>query len=178
MNELSATGEPVSIEILHEVEMLLRKEARLLDNEELRVWLDTIVDPEIRYQMVISEERFRNDRSEKRLKEVMPYDETYAELDLRVRQFESGLQHMGNPAQRMMRCISNVEAFLGGPNGELRVRSYCVVHRTRRLYENYMTPFIRNDRLRRDAGDSLRLIGRRVILGQRVVLDKNLLYFV
>jgi 3-phenylpropionate/cinnamic acid dioxygenase small subunit len=168
---------PVSAELHHEIEQFLYREARMLDGERLRDWLETVVDPQIRYQMVIREERFRKDRSSAGAKEVMPYDDDHKALDLRVRQFETGLQTMLDPPQRMRRVVVNIEAYHLDRQGEYLVLSYGMAFRFRRLYEHEQTVYAREDILRKGQDGGFRLLSRRIDLGERVVRNKNLLFF-
>jgi 3-phenylpropionate/cinnamic acid dioxygenase small subunit len=168
---------PVTIELQHEIEQFLYREARMLDGEMLREWLDTVVDPRICYQMVMSQERFRKDKSPAEAREVMAYDDDYAALDLRVRQFETGIQTMLDPPQRMRRLITNVEACHHNKEGEYHVLSYGIATRFRRLYEHEQTVFGREDILTRGEDGKLRLLVRRIDLDERVVRNKNLLFF-
>jgi len=168
---------PVSIELHHEIEQFLYREARMLDNEMLRDWLSTIVHPDIRYRLVVRDERFRKDKSRDEAREVMPFDDDYNILDLRIRQFETGLQYMLDPAQRMFRVISNVEAFPADAENEFVVLSYGIVSRFRRLYESERSMFAREDVLRRGEDGQFRLLSRKIELGERVVRNKNLLFF-
>jgi 3-phenylpropionate/cinnamic acid dioxygenase small subunit len=168
---------PVSIEVHHEIEQFLCREARMLDNEMLRDWLSTMLDPGIRYQLVIRDERFRKDKSPDEAREIMPFDDDYNILDLRIRQFETGLQTMLDPAQRMFRIISNVEAFHNDEEGEFTVLSYGIVSRFRRQYEHESSVYGREDVLKRGDDGKLRLLSRRIQLGERVVRNKNLLFF-
>jgi 3-phenylpropionate/cinnamic acid dioxygenase small subunit len=169
--------QPVSIDEYHEIQQFLYREARMLDNELLRDWLTTMVDPDIRYQLVMRDERFRKDKSPDEAREIMPFDDDYNILDMRVRQFETGLQTMMDPAQRMFRVISNVEAFHNDKEGEFSVLSYGVVSRFRRLYESERSVYRRKDVLKRGEGGELRLLSRNIELGERVVRNKNLLFF-
>lgn len=168
----------VPIELHHEIEQFLFREARLLDNEKLREWLDTMVSPDIRYQMVMREERFRKDKSPASAREVMPYDDDHAALDLRIRQYETGLQPMLDPPQRMRRFVTNIEAYHREAEGEYLVYSSGLAFRFRRLYEHEQTAFGRMDVLRRGRDGALRLVSRRIDLDERVVRNKNLLFFV
>jgi len=127
--------------------------------------------------MIIRDERFRKDKSPEESREVMPFDDDYAILDLRIRQFETGLQYMLDPAQRMFRVISNVEAFQGEREGEITALSYGTVSRYRRLYESERSVYGREDVLKRGDDGRLRLRSRRIELGERVVRNKNLLFF-
>lgn len=167
----------VGFETHHQIAQFLYTEARLLDNELLREWFDTMLDPDIRYQMVIREERFRKDKSPPEAREIMPFDDTHRDLDMRIRQFESGLQTMLNPAQRMHRAINNIEAFESDAEDEYLVLSYGTAYRHRRLYEHEQVVFGRSDVLKNAGEGGLRLVSRRIELDERVVRNKNLLFF-
>lgn len=168
---------PVSLELHHEIEQHLYHEARTLDAYDLRTWLDQMVDPAIRYQVVTREERFRKDRRPVEGGDVVAYDDSYEVLGMRVRQFESGLQTMLDPLQRLRRMLTNVSASHFGEDGCYRVLSYGLVTRFRRLYEVEQVVFSRVDQLRRDGDGRLRLLARRVELDERVTRNKNLLFF-
>lgn len=168
---------PVAIDVHHEIEQFLYREARMLDSERLREWLDTVVDPGIHYQMVMSQERFRKDKSPPEAREVMAYDDDHAALDMRVRQFETGIQTMLDPPQRMRRFVSNVEAYHLDNEDGYRVFSYGTATRFRRLYEHEQVIFGREDVLMRGEGGRLRLLSRRIDLDERVIRNKNLLFF-
>lgn len=170
-------SQPVSLEEHHEIEQFLYREARMLDGEELRDWLSLMIDPDIRYQMLLRDERFKKDKAPESDRDIWPFDEDYNMLDLRVRQFETGLQPMLDPPQKMFREISNVEAFHGENEGEYIVLSYGTVSRFRRLYENERSVYAREDVLRRGADGKLRILSRRIELGERVIQNKNLLFF-
>lgn len=168
---------PVSLDLHHEVEQFLYREARLLDGHDLREWLETMVDPAVRYQVVACEERFRRDRRPAGSGTLYINDDSFDVLAMRVRQFESGLQSMLDPLPRLRRVVANVSAFHGAQEGDFHVLSYGIVSRFRRLYENEQVIYGREDSLRRDAGGKLRLLARRVELDERVSRNKNLLFF-
>jgi len=167
---------PVSIEVHHEIEQFLYREAYMLDNELLREWHDTVLDPEIRYQMVMSEERFRKDKASIEARELLVYDESLANIDMRIRQFESGLQTMQSPQQRLRRAITNLQIFDHENEGEYLVLSNGILSRFRRLYEHEQIVYGRTDVVKRTDG-GLRLVLRRIDLDERVVRNKNLLLF-
>lgn len=167
----------VSMELHHEIEQFLYTEARMLDREDLRAWVDTVVDPQVRYLMIVTDERYRKDKSPPSDREVLIYDDDYTALGMRVRQFESSLQTMGDPAQRMFRNVSNVQAFHNDAEGEFTVLSYGLLARSRRLYENEQTAYGRKDVLKKTEDGSFHLLHRRIDLCERVVRNKNLLFF-
>jgi len=169
---------PVSLQEWYEIELFLMREARLFDGERQREWLREMVDPDITYKLVVRQERFRSDKSAPADREVMVYDERFADLDLRIKQFETGQQAMLDPPQVLIHAVSNIQAAPGDTTGAYWVRSYCTVHRARREYERSSSVFEKNDVLVRADDGRLRLRQRHITLGQRVVTDKNLLYFV
>jgi 3-phenylpropionate/cinnamic acid dioxygenase small subunit len=168
---------PVSIELHHEIEQFYFAEARLLDDYVLRPWLEAMVDPAIRYQVTSTEERFRKDRRPADGGVLYVNDDNFAVLDMRIRQFESGLQSMLDPLQRLRRFVSNVSAFHGERDGSFRVLSNCMVMRHRRLYEAEQVVYAREDSLQRDGDGKLRVLARRVSLDERVLRNKNLMFF-
>lgn len=169
--------QPVSIDLHHEVSQFLYKEARILDRELVRDWLTDMVDSEICYRTVITEERFRKNKSPVEKHEVLPYDDNMAALQLRARQFETGLQSMMNPPQRLCRSVTNIEAFHSEIDGEYLVLSHGIVSRFRRQYEREQLVYTREDILKRGTDGAFRLLKRRVDLPERVVRNKNLLFF-
>jgi 3-phenylpropionate/cinnamic acid dioxygenase small subunit len=168
---------PVSIELHHEIEQFLYGEAWMLDNEMIREWFDTCIDPEIIYQMVNYEERLRKDRSPASASVVMPYDDDHETLDMRIRQYESGLQTMQDPKQRLRRTITNIQAFHHDKDDEYLVLSNGITTRFRRLYENEMVIYGREDVLRKGDDGKFRIVSRRINLDERVIRNKNLLFF-
>ena len=168
---------PVSLELHHEIEQFYFREARLLDDYALRDWLQTVVDPEIRYQVTNQEERFHRDRRPAEGGVLYVNDDNYGVLEMRVRQFESGLQSMLDPLQRLRRFVSNVSAFHGEQAGEFTVHCNGLVMRHRRLYEAEQVVYARKDRLRRAEDGSLRVLARHVSLDERVLRNKNLMFF-
>ncbi len=168
---------PVSMEMHHAISQFLYSEAEMLDQERLREWADDVVDPSISYRMIVTDERVRKDKAPAEEREVFVYDDDHAAINMRVRQFESGHQTMNDPVQRMLRSITNIRAFHGDADDEFTVLSYGIVSRSRRLYENERTSYRREDVLKRMPDGNFRLLSRRVDLVERVVRNKNLLFF-
>lgn len=169
-------GKPVSIELHHEIEQFLYAEGMTLDQERLREWMEQMLDPDIRYQMVIRDERFAKDKAPESERELMIYDDNLATIDLRIRQFETGLQRMMDPRQYIRRFISNVRAIVVG-DGQFEVTSYGKAYRFRREYDKDEVVYQRIDLLKRDDQGKLRIVKRRVDLFERVIRSKNLLFF-
>ncbi len=167
----------VSGDIHYQIEQFLYDEARMLDQERFREWVDTVIDPAISYQMVVREERYLKDKTPEVNRELKIYDDDLRTLDLRVQQFETGLQRMMDPPQRLQRFISNVSAFHQAEDGKFRVLSYGKVYRSRREYERSEVVYRREDTLRKEGNEKFRIVNRRIDLIERVVTSKNLLFF-
>ena len=164
-----------SLDQWHSISQFLYREARTLDREELRTWLERFISADILYRLFTREERFRRDAAPPRRVEVKFYEDDYRALEMRVRQFETGLQRMMDPAQRMRRVITNVEVYTD--DGEtFDVCSLASVTRSRRQYERETTLFFRQDMIR--AEPELKLVSRSIELDQRVTTAKNLLFFI
>jgi len=160
-----------------EVEAFLYREARVLDAEQWREWLGAMVDKDIRYQVWSRQLRMRKDKRVVGPAEVYIYDDDYQVLDMRVQQFESGLQWRSDPPERLRHMVSNVEAFQGERQGEYLVYSNCLVTRNRRVYEESSFVYGREDVLRRDSEGRLRLLRRLIDYDQRFIEGRNLLFF-
>jgi ethylbenzene dioxygenase beta subunit len=160
-----------------EIQLFLYREARLLDDGAQREWLSSMVHPEIRYEVVIAQERMRKDESGDDRYAVKPFDDDYAALDMRVSKFETGLEWMSDPRPRMRRFVSNIEVYAGDREGDYRVFSNGQVIRSRRVYEHVSFTFGRADTIRRVGDGELRLVKRRITFDQRFVLDKNIMFF-
>lgn len=166
------------MELYHQITQFLYREARMLDNDLMREWLTAMVDPEISYQVVMTEERFRRDKAVAGSAEVKPFDDDINALELRVRHFETGLQSMMDPPQRLFRTITNIEAFHRDKDEEYLVFSHGLASRFRRQYEHEQLVFSREDVLRRAQDGGLRILSRRIVLPERVARNKNLLFFI
>ncbi len=161
-------------ELWTEAERFLYREARLLDTERLSEWLEKIVDPEIRYQVVSRELRYRKEKRYAGPAEVFMFDDDFAFLKARVDQFHSGMQWRVDPPERYRRLVTNVEVFQTGTEGELAVRSNCFATRARRAYEIDHFVYCREDLLRRCPFGTLRLVQRRIDFDERSVAGRNL----
>jgi 3-phenylpropionate/cinnamic acid dioxygenase small subunit len=169
--------EPVSLEVQREVELFLYREARILDGGAQREWLDKMVHPEIHYELVIQQERFRRDESGDDRYAVKPFDDDYAALDLRVNKSESGLEWMSDPRPRMRRSITNIEVYLTEQESQWCVYSNGSCVRSRRVYEHATFTYGRKDLICRVEDGSLRLLKRRIEFDERFITDKNIMFF-
>ena len=166
----------VSREVRDEIERFLFREARLIDTEQEREWLETMVDPEIKYQVFSRQLRYRKDTRGSGDKEVYFFDDNYADLAHRVGLRETGTQWVADPPNRLRRIVGNIEGFEGELAGEYRVYSNCMVTRNRMVYEQMSYAYGREDILRRGADGKLRLLARVIDFEERFVRGKNLLF--
>lgn len=167
----------VSADLHREIEAFLYREARLLDTERQREWLEHMVDKAIEYKVWSHQLRFRKDKRSSGPTDVYMYDDDYRSLDVRVAQFETGLQWRVDPPERVRHIVSNVEAFEGEAKGTYQVFSNCLVIRNRRVYEESTFVYGREDTLRRAGDGRLLLLRRHVDYDQRFVPGRNLLFF-
>ena len=166
----AGTGKRVSAELQHEVEQFLYEEADLLDNRQLREWLDLVAE-DIRYEV-----RTRSNTD--------PYDDTYPATSLvfednlesltwRVKRVESGMGWAEEPPSRTRYLITNVKIR---PTEEgLEVRSSFLLYRNRLEIMNHFLIGERVDLLRPVDTEAGFVIARRVAtLDQNVILSNNL----
>lgn len=168
---------PIGLELQYEIEQFLFHEARLLDRNDLRTWVSTMLDEDMRYEVVMREERYAKDRRPAETGVLFVNNDSRDVIDMRIRQFESGMQTMLDPIQRLRRVLSNISVFHDENENTFRVVCNGIAYRHRRLYEHEQVIYGREDRLRRSADGTLRVFHRRVELDERVSRNKNILFF-
>lgn len=173
---MSSEEHEVSREIHDEVERFLFREARLVDSEREREWLETMVDPDVTYQVFSRQLRYRKDSRGSGDRTVYFFDDKYADLSHRVGLRETGVQWVADPPNRMRRIVGNIEVFQGERENEYRVYSNCMVSRHRMVYEQMSYAYGREDILRRATDGKLKLLQRVIDFDERFVRGKNLLF--
>ncbi|AIT82146.1 aromatic-ring-hydroxylating dioxygenase subunit beta [Novosphingobium pentaromativorans] len=176
-NADAAARKAVSMEVHHSIEQFLYAEAAILDRDDLGYWVNSVLDPGIRYQMVVQADRHVRDKAPLSQRELMIYDDDLTALKLRVRQFDTGLQRMMDPRQHIRRFISNVRVVETETPGEFEVTSYGKAYRFRREYDKDEVVYQRTDLLRQGGDEGFILLKRRIDLFERVIRSKNLLFF-
>lgn len=154
---------------LSAVTAVLHREARLLDERRYREWLG-LLTPDVRYVMASVENRYSCDGRGPEAR-LSLFDDGLAELDLRVRRFETETAWPEDPPTRHVHVISNVEAFRIGQGFE--VLSAFVNYRSRGDHDEMYLVGRRVD-LWRDDGDGLLLANRIIHSGQSVLKARNL----
>ena len=156
-----------------EVEQFLFKEARLLDERKLTEWLDLIAE-DIWYFMPIRRNikfgdwdlEFSDPENE-----ISYFDEGKDILEGRVRQINSGVHWAEEPVSRFEHVISNVEIVdVEGDNVYVDSKFFC--YQNRLADEVQMFVGRREDMLRRDAVTSFKIVKRKIIVAQSVLLPK------
>ncbi|MQB46107.1 3-phenylpropionate/cinnamic acid dioxygenase subunit beta [Rhizobium sp. ICMP 5592] len=165
---------PAAEETLRSIERFYYKEARLLDAENYRAWLE-LIDEDIRYWMPGMETRRRDDkRGSYEYGEMAFFDDNYAMLKVRVARYDDPSAWADNPATRHAHLISNIEAFETGDPQLLAVFSGFTNVRNRNLKDQDVIHGRREDMLRRQVNGSFKVALRRVLIVQDILLSKNL----
>lgn len=170
---------PLAPDDIHRaVERFLYREARLLDTERLRDWLDQMIDPAIRYTVVSRQLRARRDRRYTAQPDaVYIYDDDYGFLKARVEQTYSPMEWRLDPPERYRRLITNVEVFETDDTKCYEVRSYCHATRARRGLEVDTFVCCRNDKIQRGTEGAFSILTRFIELDERSILGRNLALF-
>ena len=158
-----------------EIEDFLYEEAELLDERRYSDWVELMAD-DLHYNMPIrrnvkfGEWERENSRAGE---EVSWFDEDKRTVIGRVRQLETGLHWCEEPASRVRHIISNIQV-VSVEGEEVHVRCRFVVYKNR--VQDLENLFIgkREDVLRRDAATGWKIVKRRVILDQNVLLAKDM----
>jgi len=162
--------------VWREVERFYAREARLLDAERYDDWYALLAD-DVFYWMPLIENRFRRDKRPTLSPENMAFfDETKADIAVRIGRLASNLVWTEDPPTRHVYVIGNVEVFTTQVEGEYEVHSTFIQYRNRSEHDNATLIGRRRDILRRD-GQGLLIARRLILLPQSVLLTKNLSVF-
>jgi 3-phenylpropionate/cinnamic acid dioxygenase small subunit len=179
----------MSEQVIREVERLLYREARLLDERRFHEWLELFTDY-VRYWMGGRSNRYPKkskaiaildpDRySEGDLTnedELGIFDETKETLTRRVARLDTGMAWAEDPPSRTRRLIANIEIEPGNTAAELNVYCNFVVYRGRGETEEDFYVGARRDVLRRVPG-AWKIARRKLTLDQNVLSAKNVSIF-
>lgn len=172
-----------SADELREVEQFLYEEAFLLDERRFEEWLALFTD-DARYWMP-TRRAVAKSQAGARIsveEEVAPegelgwFDDSKITLLARVMRLQGGVAWAEDPPSRTRRIVTNVHVRPGEGEGELRVRSYFLLHRTRHQTERETFVGCRYDVLRRTT-DGLRIARREIVLDETVLSSPNLSVF-
>jgi 3-phenylpropionate/cinnamic acid dioxygenase small subunit len=157
----------------HEVEQFLYREARLLDERRLDEWLELLAD-ELHYWMPMRRNIKFGDwdlEFTSAEDEINWFDEGKDVLAGRIRQINTGVHWPEEPVSRFEHIVTNVE-LVGVDGDEIRVNSkfFCYQNRLQDEVNHFVGR--REDLLRRDPDTSFKIVKRKIILAQNVMLPK------
>jgi 3-phenylpropionate/cinnamic acid dioxygenase small subunit len=156
-----------------EVEDFLYREARYLDERKLTEWLDFFAE-DVHYFMPIRrnikfgdwELEFSDPE-----REISYFDEGKDILEGRVRQINTGVHWAEEPVSRFEHLITNVE-IVGVEADNVQVNSKFMVYQNRLADEVQVFVGRRYDLLRRDSETTFKVVKRKILLAQNVLLPK------
>lgn len=173
---MRGTGRPVDDAELLKIERFYRMEARLLDEERHDDWYQLLAD-DLFYWMPLRENRFRRDkRPEFDPDNMALFDESKADIAVRIGRLASNLVWTEDPPTRHVYVVTNVEAFHTDRAGEYEVHHSFVQYRNRSEHDEATLCGRRRDLLRAVDG-GYQIARRMIILPQSVLLTKNLSAF-
>ena len=179
----------MSEQVIREVERLLYREARLLDERRFHEWLELFTDY-VRYWMggrsnrypkkskaiaILDPDRYIDDDLTKE-DELAIFDETRETLTRRVARLDTGMAWAEDPPSRTRRLIANIEIEPGDTATELKVYCNFIVYRSRAETEQDFYVGARQDVLRRVHG-AWKIARRKLTLDQNVLSAKNVSIF-
>lgn len=174
--DMTGKGQCVDDKLLGRIARFYNREARLLDEERYDEWYELLAD-DLFYWMPLRENRFRRDKRPELDPENMAlFDESKADIAVRIGRLASNLVWTEDPPTRHVYIVGNVEAFMRGGPGLYEVHSTFIQYRNRSEHDEAMLCGRRRDLLRA-AGDGFRIVRRLILLPQSVLLTKNLSAF-
>jgi 3-phenylpropionate/cinnamic acid dioxygenase small subunit len=156
-----------------EVEQFLYKEARLLDERKLDEWLELLAE-ELHYWMPMRRNIKFGDwdlEFTSADNEINWFDEGKDVLAGRIRQINTGIHWPEEPVSRFEHMVTNVEV-VAVAGDEIRVNSKFFCYQNRLQDEVNLFVGRREDLLRRDPDTSFKIVKRKIILAQNVMLPK------
>jgi 3-phenylpropionate/cinnamic acid dioxygenase small subunit len=175
--------------VIREVERLLYREARLLDERRFHEWLELFTE-DVRYWMgmrsnrypknskaiaILDPDRYIEDDLTKE-NELAIFDETKDTLTRRIARLDTGMAWAEDPPSRTRRLIANIEIEPGDTATELRVYCNFIVYRSRAETEQDLYVGARQDVLRCVSG-GWKIACRKLTLDQSVLSAKNVSIF-
>jgi 3-phenylpropionate/cinnamic acid dioxygenase small subunit len=142
-----------SLELWHEIQQFLIREARLLDDRRFEEWLELFTDDAI-YWMPGRTNPWRSGEvadSVTKPGELAIFEDTKSTLTTRVARLRTGLAWGEEPPSRTRHLITNVEVTERSPS-ELLVRSNFLVYRAQLELDKDFFVGSREDTLRRAGG--------------------------
>jgi 3-phenylpropionate/cinnamic acid dioxygenase small subunit len=176
-------------EVIREVEQILYREARLLDERRFHEWLELFTE-DLRYCMYSRSNRYPTVSKAIVMLDPDRYagdaaswgdgmtilDETKDTLGRRIARLDTGMAWAEDPPSRTRHLITNIEVEPGDTATERTVFSNFLVYRSRSETEQDFYIGTRQDVLRQVNG-VWKIARRTIILDQNVLLAKNVSIF-
>jgi 3-phenylpropionate/cinnamic acid dioxygenase small subunit len=157
----------------YEVEQFLYKEARLLDERRLDAWLDLLAE-ELHYWMPMRRNIKFGDwdlEFTSAETEINWFDEGKDVLAGRIRQYNTGVHWPEEPVSRFEHIVTNIEVVgTEGPRIFVNSKFFCYQNRLQDEVNHFVGR--REDVLRRDPETTFKIVKRKIILAQNVMLPK------
>jgi 3-phenylpropionate/cinnamic acid dioxygenase small subunit len=157
--------------MIQEIEQLLYKEARLLDEGRFLEWLQLLA-ADVRYWAPVRAEVSRAEESESEARRLPLFDETKASLRMRIDRLDTGLAWSEVPYTRTRRFISNISAEEDG-DYLVRVWSNFMLFRSRSFTEQWTLVGCREDKWLRS--DKWLLKDRKIVFDHGSIENVSLL---
>ena len=157
----------------HEIEQFYYREARLLDERRLEEWLD-LLDEDLHYWMPMRRNiKFGDwDREFTNLDtEINWFDEGKNILAGRIRQINTGVHWPEEPVSRFEHIVTNIEVTsVAGEEVRANSKYFCYQNRLQDEVNSWVGR--REDLVRRDTETGFKIVRRKIILAQNVMLPK------
>lgn len=165
---------PVPLELRIAVQDFMIEEAELLDSRRFEEWLALFTD-DVEYRVPVRITRRLGNPDV--VEDIFHFDENKMSLGLRVRRLATNVAWAEDPPSLTRRFVTNMKVSWGENSGELTVRSYLLLYRSRGDRGTHdLLSGEREDMLRLET-DRLRIARRRVVLDQATLGTKNLAVF-
>ena len=158
-----------------QIERFLYREARLLDERSFDEWLDLLAE-ELHYWMPMRRNVKFGDWDHEFTsadEEINWFDEGKDILAGRIRQLKTGVHWPEEPVSRFEHMITNVEvASVDGDEIRVNSKFFCYQNRLQDEVNHFVGR--REDLLRRDPDTRFKIVRRKIILAQNVMIPKVL----
>lgn len=172
---MSASTALDTLALYHEIGQFLYREARLLDEERYDDWLALFTEDVHYWVPGVTNRQRRDPVGSIRPEQMSFFDDNLQDLSRRVARYNAETAWAEDPATRHFHLVANIEVESGGEAGadEYVVHSVLLNYRNRHRDEEDVLTARRRDVLRR-TGDGLRIARRKAVLGQSLLLSKNI----
>lgn len=166
-----------NLELQHEIEQLLYREAELLDERRFDDWLEMLTEDYV-YQAPVRLTREAG-QTEDLSYDMLHFDDDMYSLKLRIERLKTDFAWAEDPPSRTRHYVTNVRVEkLEGEGERYRVKSYFLVYRNRGDDPvGDMLAGEKEDIVVRE-GDTLKFAKRIIVLDQATLGTRNLSIFV